>query len=872
MRVALLLLAAVACAGPPPTRAPSEPTRVTKPKPEWRAFTYPTPPSWALRVERAPDGTERFLVGGARAERRGGKVTLSNELSVEHFMLSCPSDGGYLHFTGDNRLLWSKTFLGALEVVGFASEAALQRVVQCGPVVLGYSHDAKSFEILSRQGVRPLRVSDEIKVLRFSSPLVGRAVGFPDRLYKTTDGGRTFVEESRRPPPSGDDPASWLGGFFATPPWDELHDADARDVLVAWLRRAISSEIGARVGGTTLTDGTWVRSISANQANHVAFRAPNGSVSVEPLEGSCRLEPWGKRVLADCDNRGHTLRAIEPSGQRALPQPPQRWLKRFVADPSGRWIAGMSSVDDGQLLMLFDGERWQLHDKLSIDPIAIRDGWLFAMDSSERTALLLELAHPERGVKPLPGKVFSREEAGALRDRFVYLARDTLARDEPRTKLAWFTLDPAGARPLQTHLIHSDVSLIAFADAEHGVAAVHGKPIRVTRDSGQSFEPLADFEDWIPYLIYETRCYERGCGVGEGLVWTNEPLVSEPIVPFVARPVVPPEPAAVPAPDPAPSPPAPVAAKPPRYVCRSTPKLSPKAETDVLSWSEKLKHPERVPAVGGLFEQREGGLVWSGRDNSGDFRVETRALAAAGTPLRSSTSRLFSELWPALVARRFAVLMQRTERSASALVLRADGRTEELVANEKVEITAVTTPDGGATVLVRSPWRSDLLALDQNGVVAGHRWLMLQETLLGISASGPSLSIVKAGRAQTFSLVPGSPERDWAVRLGGAYVDCATSKTPPDAVTLVLTGDRAPIVVLDAGDPPIATGGPSMNSTAFGLLEVGPAGSCWRGVVAGLPLPIELRAEGGALRGTVVGPTRTHALECRRESEKRADR
>jgi hypothetical protein len=53
-------------------------------------------------------------------------------------------------------------------------------------------------------------------------------------------------------------------------------------------------------------------------------------------------------------------------------------------------------------------------------------------------------------------------------------------------------------------------------------------------------------------------------------------------------------------------------------------------------------------------------------------------------------------------------------------------------------------------------------------------------------------------------------------------------------------------------------------STAFGLLEVGASGACWRGAFVGTPFSAELYAERGAMRGTLVGPNRTHTLSCRR--------
>src|SRR6185436_14658943 len=135
-----------------------------------------------------------------------------------------------------------------------------------------------------------------------------------------------------------DDPELWLGGTFGPTPWNEVSGADADSLLSAWVRRAVASDAGALTGGLVLSDGTWVRTISTgSQRQYVAFRAPDGRVSDYRIDGSCRLSPWGEKLVADCYQGEPVVRLLTRERQAALPQPPFLPDHIVVADPKGRW-------------------------------------------------------------------------------------------------------------------------------------------------------------------------------------------------------------------------------------------------------------------------------------------------------------------------------------------------------------------------------------------------------------------------------------------------------------------------------------------------------------------------------------------------------
>jgi hypothetical protein len=84
---------------------------------------------------------------------------------------------------------------------------------------------------------------------------------------------------------------------------------------------------------------------------------------------------------------------------------------------------------------------------------------------------------------------------------------------------------------------------------------------------------------------------------------------------------------------------------------------------------------------------------------------------------------------------------------------------------------------------------------------------------------------------------------------------------PPGSIVVALD---APEIEIAGSELSFGRGGTWLGSAAsLGLLEIGRHGGCWRGAVLAHPFPLMLRAVGGAMHGTLMGPKRSHELVCR---------
>jgi hypothetical protein len=829
------------------------------------------------------------LIGGFRAELRPDRVDFSEETTAEVLVGSCPSDDGFLHFVDGGGLFWSKTFLGPLEQVGLARNDLNWRVVQCGPVVVALSADGQPNLVVSKSGIRALGRSD-LALVHFSSAERGRAIMAPDRLLETHDGGRTLVEVASRPSSEGDDPPTWLGTRIDIErvdeaSWDQRHRPEADRVRTAWVRHAVLSNVGRVAGGLRLSDGTWVRSLAIPMRTFFAFRTPSGRVSDYSVDGVTRFFPWGNALLALLDEAGGSLYALRADGQERLPPPP-RPPRAVAADPKGRWIAALSHPWDASgkpapsALMTFEGQSWQDHAGLRVEPLAVGSGRILAQ-RHEGGAVLLSVVAPEREPVELSGEKLG-EHGVSLLERFAVYKDRGLPADDPTAlrRLTWYELGSGVV--VSTAPVSHDLYRIRFADESHGIAVEGRGGLRVTSDAGRTFTQ-APVEGTRPDPRKEIRCWPHGCSFAETVAFTDEPLGAEP--------------------SPAPSPTAKIDEPPagpgdrnsdifpkivvapssrdatvaPRYRCRATPPLP---SQDLQRSFAVRDFSGRVPAAGGFVERQGGTLSFRGHDETGDFRVVPQIAGSTGELLRKSLLMATSmgpddlglpidvtTIFPVLVRRGFAIVLRgehadTTDGAQKRLcVVHVNGRSDCLFDAPDMLAEAWPLPAGGAVVNVGAPGRQEVFVLDADGGLRMRRWFAGLAGRMTIGSDGVGLLVQEEERKHAFSLIPGSPGVEVTWRIAGAFADCTRPPSPGstivalDAPDIELSGSGFPV-----GYSPLRVG----LTASFGLLEIGPRGGCWRGAVLSHPFPLELRATGGVMRGTVVGPERSHSLICQR--------
>jgi|GEM_PF-4030477 len=867
----------------------------TSPPKAWRVARYGATPSEVMLVEKSPDGLERLLVGGLRAEQRGGRVTFAADSTLQPLVRTCQSDDGFLHYAKGGGLFWSKTFLGPLVASGATNLDLEQTLLQCGPVVLAFA-DREHVAVISRHGTQRFeRGEPRAELVRFSSLKEGRAIATPDRLLSTHDGGHTFVEERARPGADLDTPAAWLGGEPGFWPPKPLTDDEAEPVLMAWVRRAVQSEAGRLVGGYSLSDGTKARVLRAGNGNYIAFRRPDGRISSYRRDGYLELRLWGARLLEEPKQSLGLLIALGPDGPAPLPEAPLR-IGRFVADSAGRFIAALGEPDADaapapgsskakDALMRFDGERWQVDDGLDIWPIGLQNGWLVGAIDHSRDAAVYRFSEPKQKVLELKGENerVDEETMALLPDQLAFLSFSGPRYDHQTTsQLVWLDLDRAEAERRVLPL-PPKVDKVGFADAQHGVLQRDLWTAAFTSNSGQSFESEAEVPASSSSRV---RCWRHGCSVGDALAWTDEPFQQERVLSSQPAPAVEAPTSVASAPDTGADAGAeapyrsPMQAPPttaPLYRCRATPPTAQKEEflAALLKLRADSKTLGRATTSVGLVERSGRALVWNGHDLQGDFKVETAALTGPGLELVDAsvpllplglamTDRLVA---PISVARGFAVLLAMKERRTRVFTVRADGTTELLQDVGRGSVESMPMASGGVALLLSADGINQLLSLAPNGAVRARRWVVSQPGLLALDAGAPALLLAKKGeRAALFSLVQGAAAREIALPKPEPFPECR-GKAPTDALLWYSGGFDGPrLDVQGLTSSPVAY--PTHwaePSTALGLIETTSHGSCLRGVVISDPFAAELHPDpNGIMSGTLLGPERSHALHCTR--------
>ncbi len=84
----------------------------------WRVLGAPESSNWIHRLPDGPAGTERYILGGDRVEKANGRITYAKQSFVREIESSCPGGDGFIHFTNDRKVYWSKPFLGDAVEVG----------------------------------------------------------------------------------------------------------------------------------------------------------------------------------------------------------------------------------------------------------------------------------------------------------------------------------------------------------------------------------------------------------------------------------------------------------------------------------------------------------------------------------------------------------------------------------------------------------------------------------------------------------------------------------------------------------------------------------------------------------------------------------
>jgi hypothetical protein len=284
-----------------------------------------------------------------------------------------------------------------------------------------------------------------------------------------------------------------------------------------------------------------------------------------------------------------------------------------------------------------------------------------------------------------------------------------------------------------------------------------------------------------------------------------------------------------------------------------------------------------------LVVRKGNALTWSSRDAAGAFRVETPALTDLAAELlpgiheRPGGDSYLTAVRPVLLARSYAILVQ-TSRKLSGpgpegagdtvfFVLEANGRVKVLAKTPpargtragllEARLQAIPLPKGGAAVHMRAPGRQELFELDATGTVVARRWFVGPGGRMALGPDGLTFVVEEEGRStRVYSMARGSAGRDVTWHTEDAFPEC-TRATPAGAPseTYLVAYDLPFIDIEHLFLVPRA---------GASLLEIGPAGGCWRSVHVTEPFPIELRAAGATMRGTIIGPERAHALVCRR--------
>jgi hypothetical protein len=176
----------------------------------WRLLGAPASSNFIHRLPDGPAKTERYILGGDRAERVSGRVTYAKQSFVHEIESSCPSGNGFIHFARGRKVYWSNTFLADAVQIGTTKGEEIPLLDQCGPLVIRNPEFGKRpRELWDEHGAHVLADTEGFRFLHFTSRDQGRAIRPPDQLFVTTDGGRSFVLATNQPYPKT--PEAWLG-------------------------------------------------------------------------------------------------------------------------------------------------------------------------------------------------------------------------------------------------------------------------------------------------------------------------------------------------------------------------------------------------------------------------------------------------------------------------------------------------------------------------------------------------------------------------------------------------------------------------------------------------------------------------------------
>ena len=853
----------------------------------WRLFEGEASPRRIVRLPNSPPGIARFDLDGYRAEKVNGRITFANQ-SLSSPMMSCPSGKGYIHFAR-NGVFWSSTFLGDLVQVGNdlvrVGHVFTNTIIEdCGPVVITRSWSEELRKLWDEHGAHVLPAMKGINFLHFTSAREGRAIRAPDQLLVTTDGGHSFVTATDKTYPAA--PEAWLGGALNQEEDEDVSDEAVVELEVAWLHHAMRSEVGAMIGATRLSDGTWVRSLEHQFGTQqkrqrrllVSLRRTDGTIIDRQLP-DCTLAPLRDRLLAYCAREGPAFRNIYPE-ERPLAAPPQP-LGLLVADPGeGLLLAVPGDYYDYEYkkkrnipLFRFDGTTW--HNWSTFDPagwkswsdlvppLSVRHGRLLicgascvirsALDPSDRGIILNEHTKPYgehiRGVALLDKEIIAVSSGS-----------------EGKSVVLHFAFEASGLRLTRKYEVSDSISEVSFTDSDHGAARYYG----YTMDGGKTWTEHESEDGGA------STCWSGGCAMGESLLLTNTRL-REPVdateFSLTGKPLRPPSsPPTTAAPEKEqvsssqnPEPQRPI--QPPPTPASKRPNLFP--WYDCVT-ERRAREGAEIAATGGHItcDEATRTLKWHGRDKAGLFEVQT-ALAMPRVDSEHYCDALNLENSP-LVTRHYAVIEPRGDNHETLVVLKEDGSTDTLSSARKLIPRSVLLPDGHGLVVDNQDQYANVFLLDEHGARLAHRWI-LGAFRPAIGPGGPgaarwevfdSLYVNGEDATAVFnSLMPGSQPQPMLTITAKNYLSMLTpcAKAPDPSATLVYS--RLLELVFDITSAPKAT--PGSSNIVLGVIEFGATQVCLRGATAYTPISATLAAEHGVLRGIATDAAGTMGITCR---------
>ncbi|MEI8255282.1 MAG: hypothetical protein WCJ30_06365, partial [Deltaproteobacteria bacterium] len=546
----------------------SHATRVQAIAATWR--TVPLPASLDLegstndfrhRVRRAdpmdPESIQHWLAGSLRASVEGREVRWATDLTLSG-ITSATHDGDRWYFaTQDGALFASAGFLGPLERVA-ESGTQLTGFLSTGRVV-ALGADGTFWSGGPGDRFEPLRppVGTTWVDAGFVSSSVGFGIAETGALYRTVDGGATFVQSAvdgsgyRVRPARGAIEVDTTAGSFRVDeagvvgPWVEppleapfiaRTALDERFVVHGWLRSHPLSRarLLASHDAFELPDGTLVTLV-----NHsLVYVRGDGTLDAVDAGGStmhidrpgCAILRLGARPIAFCaGDQAVTVR--EPHGAsswRDVRTFPRRG-RCIIANDSG--LLGCpgpceaTAAPGDHSTCWSDGGPWTTRTAPLPEATAAFAGRAFAWFGDDHGTETLLHARMDDDLPPAPMR-FTPAAATAV---FVSRAGDSrfciVARQGER-RLAG--AGPAGSTIELSPLPEGALSA-RFADAQHAVAVgATMSHVWLSEDGGRTWTPMespidADLES--TRLVTDSDreeavfCTARGCVIGDRVFW-----------------------------------------------------------------------------------------------------------------------------------------------------------------------------------------------------------------------------------------------------------------------------------------------------------------------------------------------------------------